>query len=480
MTDNAVPLDQPTTVGTTRGRRLAPIVAGVAGVSIVLGAGGVFAASKLAPKAGDPEDVLPGSTFAFVKVDLDPSIGQKAAYLKLRALTGAEDSKDQLGKDPQAVVCEALLANLNCDTGVKPWLGDRFAAAAWPGDAGTTHSVYVLKTTDEAGAKAALAAKYPTAVVENGFVVLDAQPRIRSAAALAAAVQGSGRFADNASYAADIASLKTDGVANLWMDLKPVFNHVISAATKQAPEVSDQLKPVLEQRDKVKGTAAAALSITDSGLQFTMQTRGMDMSQAPTGAGLTQLGELPRDSQVAIGGIGLAQNLQQAVSQDDAMRTSVESSLEPFGITGIRDIAKLIGTETAVAMSMSKGTDPQFAARLKGADLATVRSAADVATTGSDGEQSALPQVRVAESGGVVTASMGTPSGGRLADSPAFAKAVPALDRAALAGFVDLERLADADEEVSDLKDAGAVGFSVRYDAQAALGEAVVNWVITD
>lgn len=102
-------------------------------------------------------------------------------------------------------------------------------------------------------------------------MVLDAQPRIRSAAASRRRFRVLAASRTTPATQLTHRSLKTDGVANLWMDLKPVFNHVISATTKQAPEVSDQLKPVLEQRDKVKGTAAAALSITDSGLQFTMQ-----------------------------------------------------------------------------------------------------------------------------------------------------------------------------------------------------------------
>lgn len=179
----------------------------------------------------------------------------------------------------------------------------------------------------------------------------------------------------------------------------------------------------------------------------------MDMSQAPTGAGLTQLGELPRDSQMAIGGIGLAQNLQQAVSQDDAMRTSVESSLEPFGITGIRDIAKLIGTETAVAMSMSR---ERIRSLRRVSRVQTLPPCAPQLTWPRRAVMASSPHRRFAWPRAVgwslrawaPRAVAGWPvtgvRQGRPRPGPRGAGGLP----------VDLERLADADEEVSDLKDA--------------------------
>ena len=62
-----------------RGRRRGRVVALVGAVLgiVALGTGGVFAFQQLSGGGAQPESVLPSSTVAFAKVDLDPSAGQK-------------------------------------------------------------------------------------------------------------------------------------------------------------------------------------------------------------------------------------------------------------------------------------------------------------------------------------------------------------------------------------------------------------------
>ena len=57
------------------------LVGGVATV-LVLGVGGALAIQQLSGSGPRPSDVLPGDTFGYVQVDIDPSAGQKLAAVR--------------------------------------------------------------------------------------------------------------------------------------------------------------------------------------------------------------------------------------------------------------------------------------------------------------------------------------------------------------------------------------------------------------
>ncbi len=63
----------------------------------MLGAGAVFAVQQLSGGGAQPADVLPGDAYGYVRLDIDPSAGQKIAAV--RFLDKLPQVRDTLGGD---------------------------------------------------------------------------------------------------------------------------------------------------------------------------------------------------------------------------------------------------------------------------------------------------------------------------------------------------------------------------------------------
>ena len=143
-----------------RGRRTGLVVGGVV-AALVLGGGAVFAAQKLSGGGAQPADVLPSDAYAYLRLDIDPSAGQKIAAV--RFLGKLPQVKDTLETgDPRKKLWElaskdastTASAKFDYDADIAPWLGDRVGAALRPGGTEDTPNVAVaLQVTDEAAAK---------------------------------------------------------------------------------------------------------------------------------------------------------------------------------------------------------------------------------------------------------------------------------------------------------------------------------------
>lgn len=137
------------------------IVLLVSGAVVLLLAGGGFAAWRLLAGGGaQPADVLPADTLGVVSVDLDPSGGQKIEAIQ--TLRKFPAFREEVGLESDEDVVQALFEKLQEDEDVcpdldyaedvKPWLGQRFAVAALPGDDEPT-PVGVVQVTDPDAAR---------------------------------------------------------------------------------------------------------------------------------------------------------------------------------------------------------------------------------------------------------------------------------------------------------------------------------------
>ena len=124
------PVESP--AGARRSRRLG-VAATVTGV-LVLGGAGLAVAAYLDGSGPQPQDVLPADTLGFVSLDLDPSLGQKAALMSLLGkFPGLETEQNgDLRAELLDQLVDASETGLNYATDVQPWAGDRMAVALVP------------------------------------------------------------------------------------------------------------------------------------------------------------------------------------------------------------------------------------------------------------------------------------------------------------------------------------------------------------
>lgn len=122
-------------------------------------AGSLAVSSFLAADGSQPEDVVPASAIAFVKVDLNPSVGQKLNVLRL--MRKFPEIKDE-GEDLKSTLVESLIEegdlDLSYEADIEPWLGDRAAIAVVPSSNNEdgVAPLVVLEFTDQEAMVAAL------------------------------------------------------------------------------------------------------------------------------------------------------------------------------------------------------------------------------------------------------------------------------------------------------------------------------------
>ena len=210
-----------------RSRRPWILGAAAAVLLLLFGGGGLAAYQMLNGGGVQPEQVVPASTIAIFKIDLNPSASQKinAARLlhrlpKLGGLTGSGDWRRQMFQ----VLAEdgSLPAGLNYGRDIKPWLGERAAIAVLPDPSGgTVQPLFVVQSTDDGKARAAFARFGRVSGISfyRGYAVIaEAQPIADKAVADAKAAS----LAGSPDYRADFGQLGGSGIAAGWADLAAV------------------------------------------------------------------------------------------------------------------------------------------------------------------------------------------------------------------------------------------------------------------
>ena len=215
--------EQPRPAG-GRGRTVA-LVGGVLAI-VVVAAGGAVVFNQVSGGGAQPESVMPSTTIAFAKVDLDPSAGQKLDAIRFVRKFPDAEGKVKDDSDLREVIIKGLqedgdLKGVDYAKDVEPWLGQRIGVGAIPGkDASAEPTVVVaLAVTDKDKAeqslpKVATAMKGACQVLEDYAVCTDTKDKL---AGIVSATE-KGTLADSANFAKDMADLGEDGVAAAWFD----------------------------------------------------------------------------------------------------------------------------------------------------------------------------------------------------------------------------------------------------------------------
>ncbi|GAA4207161.1 DUF3352 domain-containing protein [Microbispora amethystogenes] len=453
------------------------ILALVAAVLVgVVGGGGVWAASKLSGGGTQPQDVLPASAIAYVRLDLDPSADQKLALFGIaRRFSPTRDAF--AGDDPREALVNALgkdgtgLAKVDYARDVEPWLGDRAGLAVLPSaDGGDPVGAIAVQVRDEAAARAGIArlglrdGKGGLAF-RDGYAVIAPSQKLADQYVTAAPLSGEPRFAD------DLRTLGEPGVLSFWAD--------VEKSVEAAYPRRDGAEPLF---DRVKGMRfAGALRFSGDYAELAGITRGG--KTAPGRPEPVRIGELPATTVAAASFSGLGDLLreqwpsieQAANGAGGGPYAETLDAARQYGLSLPDDLVTLLGRNLTLALD-EKGLDgprPAFGAVLttdagKAQDvvdrmkafldgLGGGQGAADLATASGDGRfVLATTQKYAATLGG----------GGALAESETFRLAVPDAGNATYAVYADLDRLEKlylsgaGDAERRDLEKLRAVGLS--------------------
>jgi len=487
--EDGAPLLGGTAPAQRRGRTVA-LVGGLLGI-VVLGSGGAFAYSALSGGGPQPESVLPSTTVAFAKVDLDPSAGQKIDAV--RFLRSFPKVKGQVSEDSdlRKVAFEALqkegnLKGVDYAKDVEPWLGQRLGVALVPGASAKDEPtpVVALAVTDADAARKSLpdvAAGFGGAcrVVEDYALCAEGRDGARLDAVEEATKKGS--LADSADFRKDMADLGEDGVAAAWFDsdkAAPAMALLGSAAG---------VLPSGASNASGGGRTAVALRFDGPNLELAGHVNDAKTQFTGTRRVGTALSGLPDDTLAAVSVANAGDQLKTSWPE---MQKSLRAAVGDKELDdGIQQVEDLLGISVPQDLEAALGSQFTVVFGGMGAD-----GAPKVAVVG-DGDQAVLQ--KIADAGSV----LGTPdelafrpaqgrsvlaltdeyatevtTGKGLGGMPGFKDAVRDVDKARLAGYVDISGLvaafkdesAGSKQDAADIANLAALGFTVSGEGNSA------------
>lgn len=452
-----VPLaDEPTPTSTGRRKRTG-ILVGALVTALLVGGAGAYAYQTLSGSGSQPSDVLPGDAYAYVRLDIDPSAGQKVAAVRflgklkdVRNTLGSDDPRKKLWELVSKEASNDCVAKLAYDTDIAPWLGDRIGAALRPGGTEDKPNVAVaVQVKDEAAAKDALTRLFACDKnddtelrMKDGYAIIT--PPGVGDATLAAAAKGT--LSQNTGFTEDMAALGEQGVLSAWFDMGTGLKEIqkLSGDASAAP-IGD-----------AKGRVAAALRFDAEYVELAGVVRGGDPKMMPAGDG-AELASLPANTMAALHVSGADRSI-------DASWPQIEKQLNTLGAIGAgttdvlgeieRDLAVklpddlkvLLGRSFTVAVPAQDfqkdafvmgakvvSSDAKRAAELVGRLTGAVMGGSDALTTRVEGDK-----VYVAT----------TPDyaddlkvGGKLGDAESFKAAVGDVSSSNAVLFLDLDKL---------------------------------------
>lgn len=445
-----------------------PIIVLAAVLVVVIGGGGAFAYNLLAGGGTQPQQVLPSNALGYVRIDLDPSAGQKLAMLdfarkfpELSKKIGQEnDLKKALFESAKAE--DEDLAKLDYAKDIEPWLGDRAGAAILPPADGEKEpgGVLALQVKDEKKARVGLeklrAASEGEKKEKSGIAFLDgyailADSQGQADAAVAAAEKSP--LGDQEQFKSDFKAIGDDGIFSFWMHMGRLAT--VGASTQELPEgaSAESLAMIKDFR------YAGVVRFDGSYVELASQTFGLKVPTVKSPVPV-RLGDLPDSTVGALSISGLGDGVAQAWPNllDTAKKAGFDAQLQAYlsmaedqyGLKLPADLQTLLGKNFTLAAdggSISKDQPiPEFGAKIQ----TDVKKAEEVfgivekAVSDTGEVELALAKAKTSDSFIVATSQKYADTlaaGGKLGASEAFKLAVPNADKATFALYADLDKL---------------------------------------
>ena len=437
--------------------RLLGAIAGTVAAVLLISGGAAYGITHYLGGGGQqPEEVLPANAVAVMKLDLDPSLSQKAALYRFsRSFPDLHVQQKTLKDDLLRPLFSG--AGLNYDSDVKPWLGDRAAVAAVPKLTGFGFApVAAVQYTDKDKAKRVLlGASMRAATGANPFffafsgdyaIIADTQGDADRYAA------ASTHLTDNASYQKAVASLDGDQLAVGWADAKGVVQGLTSAQLATSP-MWNKLKA------KQMGSFVVGLHAASNYLEMQGKAVGLsnDASQQLGRAKTANLlATFPNDTLFAMEGTGLGAGIAQAF---EALPAVVTAQLQQNGLDAA-DLTAILGTDAAVAMSGDFDSPNVFAhVRTPTPELAVAALHRAFDGLGDETPLSGPLTITQEKTGYLLTSNPTGSAGGQLGNTASFKRAVPDARNAGVVLYVNLGQLPQ--EAMRGAQNLDAIGMSV-------------------
>lgn len=422
------------------------IIALAAAVAVILLGGGAYAviASGVLGGGTQPHDVLPKDAIGYLRLDLNPDAGQKAALMKISdRFTFSKGAYSE--ENPGASLFTALqreiedLREVDYAKEIGPWLGDRLGIALVPGaTAGEPDFALAVQVTDEEAARTGIAklqrGEGHGLAFRDGYAILT--PTKDKATEYAAGPS----LAENAKYTADLKALDGDGVLSFWADLGG-----IAATTTGQKESAGQLK---------NASMIGTLRFDSAFAELTGLLRGADVKtgDAPV---KTDLARLPATTAAAVSVSGLDQLVTEHWTRYEQSRAAnseagrlLDRIEQAAGLTLPDDLATLLGKNLTLAADAEglDGDQPKVGLRLT-TDPAKAKDLIDRIQAMFTQSDVPLPELAEVQGDGVLTIASSDEyakqldSAGTLGESETFKTAVPNSAESTQAIFVDLDKL---------------------------------------
>ena len=444
-------------------RRRGPVVWGVVALAVVaLALTAAAFGMKLVGGGPQPDTLVPSTALAYLRVDTDPSVGQKVSAVrflqKVPQVKGAVDSGDPRKRLVEALVERSGNKDLSYARDIEPWLGDRLAVAVLPpkSEGADPEPLLVVQVKDEAKARAGIAklsagdTDKPEVTFKDGYALLTSAGNGKAVTDAIAR----GTLADSSTYAGDVAAVGDQGIASGWLDLAALAKYTGAVSGDNGPAGLSAFGGDL----KGAGRAAFALRFDADAVELVGVSRGATAVKKPVTTAGSTITRLPADTAVALSLSGLDQVIGQAwdgilkgigaQSPGEDVNGELKAMESQLGISLPGDLQTLLGRNLVLAVpdqDFASGDGPQFGAR-----VTTDAAKADAVVTRLErlaiqagGE---LPIVHQAKGDQFYLASSQDYLGkltadGTLGDSEAFTAAVPDAKDAQYVLFADLDRL---------------------------------------
>jgi len=478
-------------------RRRVALTAGAVTVGVVgVAAASAYGYSLIGGGGDQPEQHLPGTAAAVLRIDLDPSLSQKVDALRFITKFPAAPHDldwDKADRDPRKWLYEQLTKDTKDAppwSEVQGWLGKRAAVAVMPASSGSPEAIPVLslQVTDEAKATQTLnRTKGGSGVVaKDGWVLVSDSPEhVR----LAQAATDSSPLSASPAFSEDVNALGDQGIASVWFDYGALSRIAGSAGSGGGllglNGIGRTLATQGSAAGQLKGHGAVALRFSGAHLELAGKLRGMDLPPGTNALPAAKI-NLPADSLAVFQMAGLGDAVVKAwpqllkqvatlgkVSPDELTKQVQDQT----GLKVPNDLRPLLGDQLGVAMRARKGGTPEFGVRVDSSSPDVKRVSGALKKLLADGG----PAVTVRPFGGGYTLAStaaeadALAKGGNLADSQGFKDAVPDADGASVILYVDLAKTIDAlggdsisaeDRKTLDVFE--SVGFSARSDGDGA------------
>lgn len=439
----------------SRGRTIA-LVGGVLAI-VAVGAGGAFAFQQLGGGGAQPESVVPATAFGFVKVDLDPSAGQKLDAIRFARKFPEAKGKVEEDSDLREVIFKAIqddgdLKGIDYAKDVKPWLGQRFGMGVVPGAAAGAEPVgmIAMSVTDKDAAKQSLP-KIATAMegacqLVKDYAVCTEKDKDALPGIVKAAEKGS--LADSKDFSKDMADLGEDGVASAWVDLKQASTHLGDAAA--SPLGLGKL-----DTGAAGGRLSVALRFDGPHLELAGHVNDIPNKLVGTQTAAS-IAKLPKGTLAATTVANAGDQLKASWPElEKSLKSSVGEKEFADGLAQVQDalgvklpddLAAALGSQFSVAFGgMGEGQSDIKVALVSNGDKAALKKFADAAGQGMGAGELAL---KTQGSTTVLSLSDGyadeIASGSGLGDTPGFKDAMKGVDKSRVALYVDIAGMLNA------------------------------------